>query len=71
MIAVYYVDGSTPFGMYVLEVPGNGEHHEFLEALEKSEYPFPTSDVIILDGEKVIDQFDPYSFKQNMEVFKK
>lgn len=59
MVAVYYYEEANPFRMYVLDVE-NADHEKFLKLLvEKEEYPFPTADVVFIEGDKVIDQWSP------------
>ncbi len=68
MIAVYYYDNDTPFQMYVLKLTDEpGEHHKFLEELEKSGYPFPTADVLFIESDKVVDQWNPSAGAQRFE----
>jgi len=71
MIAVYYNADSSPFTMYVLELTDEpGEHHKFLEELEKAGYPLPTADVLFIENEKLVDQFNLYEGLQNEDLFK-
>jgi hypothetical protein len=67
MMAFYYNTDSGPFHMYCLSVK-DAEHHSFLEAIENEQYPFPSGDVIIMDGEEIIDQFVPNG-EQNQDLF--
>lgn len=60
MIAVFYDQSATPYTMYVLEVE-DADHSKFLDALEKSEYPFPTADVLFLENDKVVDQWNMFT----------
>lgn len=61
MIAVYYYDGSAPFTLMVLEVADKTKD-AFVKAMigndpENQEYPTPSADIIILEGENVVAQF--------------
>jgi hypothetical protein len=58
MIAVYYDTSSSPFTMYVLPNQ-TGEHHDFLEDLERAQYPFPSADVLFIENDEVVDQWCP------------
>lgn len=68
MMAFYYNNDSGPFHMYCLKVK-DAEYHSFFQAIENESYPFPSGDVIIMDGEDLIDQFFPGG-EQNERVFK-
>jgi len=57
MVAVYYYNHSSPYGMYVVDVEGSDEEDFYRFLDEHEEYPHPTSDVVILDGDKVVNQF--------------
>lgn len=56
MIAIYHNHESSPFTLYVLEVE-NDRATEFLEAVCGNSYPFPTSEVVFLDNNKVVNQY--------------
>jgi hypothetical protein len=68
MKAIYYNTECGPFTMYVLDVP-DAEHDSFLEAVDASDYPMPTADVIIMDGETIVDQWNPLAGAQNDAIF--
>lgn len=54
MVAVYCY---KPFTLYVLDI-AEATEESFYEALkEHEEYPHPTSDVVILDGDRVVLRF--------------
>lgn len=59
MIAVYYNTSSAPYSMFVIDIV-DSEHHTFLDTLEKENYPYPEegSDVLFIENERVIDQFN-------------
>lgn len=67
MLAIYYVEDSSPFHMYVLEISSD-EHMDFLAQVDKAGYPYPTSDILFMEGEKIIDQWTLGGL-QNEKVF--
>jgi hypothetical protein len=69
MIAVYYCRNATPFTMYVLNVK-DADHGAFLDALEANEdYPFPTADVLFIENDEIVDQWNPIVGEQNQDIF--
>ena len=69
MIAVYYCTGSGPFTMYSVDVE-DADHGAFLDLLEAhDEYPFPTADVLFIENELIVDQWNPIACAQNKDIF--
>lgn len=58
MIAVYYDTTATPFTIYVLKVT-DADHQNFLDTLETTAHPFPSSDVVFIQNERVVHQWNP------------
>ena len=54
MIAVYYCKDSSPYTLLVIPIT-LGTEEELTSLFESGEYPYPTSEVIIIENEKYID----------------
>lgn len=67
MIAVYYAS-SIPFSMFTINVEDD-DIGKFLDVLAKSEFPFPESDVIFIENDKVVNQWDPFTGEHNESLF--
>lgn len=65
MLAIYYVDESAPFNTVVFETKCNGEHHIFIEEIKTLGLPIPYADVVLIENDKVIDQFNFHIWNKN------
>lgn len=57
MIAVYYVESASPRTMFVVKVK-NDQYHEFLETLEKEDLPMPDAEVLFIENENVVNEWN-------------
>jgi len=57
MIAIYYVEHSGPYQLYVLTVKST-TRTDFLEALKENEYPFPweNDEILFIKNDAVVAQ---------------
>jgi Ni2+-binding GTPase involved in maturation of urease and hydrogenase len=64
MLAIYYVESSTPANMIVHKTDCNGDHMLFLEELSALELPMPSSDVVFIENDEVVDYVNFNTGKQ-------
>ena len=53
MIAIYYVGSSASSNMFVMEVKDDC-FQDFLDELDKQSYPYPESDVLFIENDRVV-----------------
>lgn len=56
MIAIYYVEESSPYHMCTVDVT-DASTEAFLAAIKKDECPMPSSDIVFIENDEVVDQF--------------